>query len=124
MASNAWFIPTVIAIICAALFLGILSAKKDNGRLAEELNHTSYLLKKGTDNFADCTKDDAKKAGEIQAKQKKFSSLDAEFNAADAQKAELLKKERELNGELRPLNADIKSLQKEILRLEKELQNI
>ena len=30
----------------------------------------------------------------IQAKQKKFSSLDAEFNAADAQKAELLKKER------------------------------
>ena len=30
------------------------------------LNMCSYLLKKGTDNFAACTKDDAKKAGEIQ----------------------------------------------------------
>ena len=32
------------------------------------LNLCSYLLKKGTDNFADCTKDDAKKAGEIQVR--------------------------------------------------------
>ena len=126
MANNlsSLFFPFLLTVGCVALVMNILSAKKVNKSLLENVETAQADLRVAMDTNNDCNKQLEMKDGDLAAKDQELASIADNVNLLTGEKKNIEDQMNQLQTELNQANADKDALTEEKNNLLNELESV
>merc|ERR1711892_957174 len=103
---SSFLLPMLLTVGCVALVMNIMSAKKVNKSLVQNVERVQEDLRVAMDTSQECSKQLEMKSGDLTAKDQQLASLTNNVNVLTDEKNKMVEQVTQLQAELDQANAD------------------
>merc|ERR1711892_731061 len=121
---SSFLLPMLLTVGCVALVMNIMSAKKMNKSLVQNVERVQADLKVAMDTSQECSKQLEMKSGDLTAKDQQLASLTNNVNVLTDEKNKMVEQVTQLQAELDQANADKDALAAEKNNLANDLEEL